>query len=133
MTEEQRRKNIEYWQRGSLNDLRAAFDIAQLAKKNTHSLFFLHLSIEKGLKALFVYKNSDFAPLSHNLLMLSQKCGVEFSLDDSNILSEINEFNLETRYPNEIEDLNNVATDSFTLKYLNEGQRIQKWILDQLK
>lgn len=133
MTEEQKSKNIEYWKKGSLSDLSAALDISNLAKKHAHSLFFLHLSIEKSLKALFVQLNGNFAPLTHNLLMLVQKCELNIEPSDTLILSEINEFNLETRYPNEIDDLLIIATEEFTLKYLNEGQRIQKWILSQLK
>lgn len=133
MTEEQKIKNIEYWRQGCLGDLQAAIDIACLAKKNAHALFFLHLSIEKGLKALFVQNMSQFAPLTHNLLMLAQKAGVNIELPDSQLLSDINEFNLATRYPNEIEEIQKIATDEFTSKFLAEGQRIQLWILAQLK
>ncbi len=133
MTEEQKQKNVEYLKDGSLSDYQAAQAIAQLAKKNAHALFFLHLSIEKALKALFVQNISDFAPLSHNLLMLAQKCACNFEQSDKYILSDINEFNLSTRYPSEIDELQKIATDDFTNRYLTEGQRIQQWILAQLK
>lgn len=133
MNEQQKEKNILHWKQGSLNDLQAAVDIASLARKNSHALFFLHLSVEKALKAFFVYKFSAFAPLSHNLLMLCERCEIGLDEDQSKLISEINDFNLEMRYPNEIDELEKLATDSFTQSYLTNGAKIQKWILEKLK
>jgi hypothetical protein len=44
--------------------------------------FFAHLSIEKALKALVVKATRDLAPLSHNLVLLAEKTGLEFQEPD---------------------------------------------------
>ena len=133
MTEQQKQKNIEYWRQGSEKDLKAAVDIARLAHKNSHSLFFLHLSIEKAMKALFVFNNSNFAPLTHNLLALATHSKLVLDSDQTELIAAINDFNLQTRYPNEIDELERLATAEFTERHLNDGEKIQKWILGKLK
>lgn len=64
-------KQIEYWHKGSLSDVDTA---GILIEKNKYSegMFFCHLAIEKMLKAVYVKKQSVFAPKSHNLFMLCE-------------------------------------------------------------
>ena len=42
------------------------------------ALFFAHLALEKALKALVVKATGDFAPLTHNLVVLAEKTSLEF-------------------------------------------------------
>lgn len=49
------------------------------------------------------------------------------------IFAVINEFNLESRYPDEKYELYKKATKSFTNKYLSETDRLRVWILGKLK
>lgn len=72
MNSEQKRKSILYWSQSSEKDLVAAKNMAKLAKTNSQPLLFLHLSIEKALKALFVHLSTEFAPLSHNLVTIQR-------------------------------------------------------------
>ena len=70
----QKKKLVEYWQMGSVKDLETATDIISKTTRYAGGLFFLHLSIEKKLKALFVHKNGEQSPFSHNLVSLVEKC-----------------------------------------------------------
>lgn len=70
---------IAYWDTGAQEDLETSQDVFSKAKRFGPSLFFLHLSLEKRLKALFVKKHHLYAPLTHNLLSLAQRCDLEMS------------------------------------------------------
>jgi hypothetical protein len=49
------------------------------------------------------------------------------------LLSEINEFNLESRYPDEKFSIYKKAGKTFTGNYLKEGKRLREWISEKLK
>lgn len=99
MNEINQQKLVEYWKEASVDDLQSSKDIIENTKSYIQGLFFLHLAIERNLKALFVFIHKKHAPLSHNLLNLLQKCNVEnFDSKFENTLVEINQFNIEMRY-----------------------------------
>jgi len=63
--------------------------------KIRHGLFFLHLSLEKILKAHVCHNTKDIAPRVHNLISLSELSGISFEQRQTEFLSEINPFNNE--------------------------------------
>jgi HEPN domain-containing protein len=70
---------INYW-KGSAADALDSSDKLFEAKKYQHSLFFLHLTLEKILKALYVnIKNTSPLPI-HDLVRLAEGC--EIKLDE---------------------------------------------------
>lgn len=75
---------------------------------------------------------AQHAPYSHNLLGLVEKIGMTISPPDFQILSEINEFNLEARYPDEKFSILQRATVDLAGKYLREAERLQAWIFEKL-
>ena len=90
------------------------------------------MALEKALKALFCKKMAEHAPYTHNLLGLVEKLGLSVPEDDLQILSEINEFNLEARYPDEKFSILERATVEVATRYLREAERLQSWILKLL-
>ena len=124
---------IAYWQKGAEDDLNTAKDICHKADRYGASLFFLHLSIEKSLKSFFVKKHKNYAPLTHNLLSLAKLCEIELTPERENILSEINEFNMASRYPSEKNRFYSEATKEFADEYLTKGTKLYLWISDNLK
>lgn len=96
-------------------------------------LFYLHLSIEKMLKSFYVSTMNKHAPFSHNLIFLSKEVNLEINDTDRILLSEINEFNIESRYPDHKFSIYKIADRDFTRKYLNEGNKFRKWILHKLE
>ena len=74
-------KNIEY----IINDE----DLTPIASFHAHQI------IEKSLKAYLEFKNQKI-PKTHDLLLLSKKCGINF---DEDILDKMNELYIESRYP----------------------------------
>lgn len=91
----------EFWQEASARDFLTATDIFNRTENNVAVLFFIHLTLEKILKALYVTTKGAHAPFSHNLLFLIKETGIDVHENDRQLLSEINEFNIEARYPDE--------------------------------
>lgn len=133
MKKEKIEELIKYWQESSLMDFHTAEDIFEKTKNYVAVLFYLHLSVEKIIKAYYVYQRNNHAPFSHNLLYLSRESGLDIAEKDILLLSEINEFNLESRYPDEKFSIYKRADKAFTGKYLKEGRRLREWTSEKLK
>jgi len=91
-------KHIAHWQNGAKEDFEAAEQLIKLGKIR-HGLFFLHLTLEKALKALVCQHSGDIAPRLHNLTRLAELSGIDFQEDQIDFLAEMTAFNLEGRYP----------------------------------
>lgn len=91
-------KQIAHWRNGAEEDWVVARDLIS-QNKLRHGLFFAHLALEKTLKALVCKATSELAPPIHNLVRLAERAGLNLPEADRDILAEVNEFNIEGRYP----------------------------------
>lgn len=91
-------KHVSYWKNGAEEDFQVADQLIRSGKIR-HGLFFLHLALEKILKAHVCQNTKDIAPRLHNLARLAELSGIAFNQKDSDFLSEMNPFNIEGRYP----------------------------------
>ena len=91
-------KQIAHWRNGAAEDWEVARSLVR-QDKIRHGLFFAHLAVEKTLKAHICKHCGDLAPPIHNLVRLAEKA--ELSLEERyiDLLAEVNEFNIEGRYP----------------------------------
>ena len=126
---EKKIKLVAYWSKGSETDFQTAKAIFSRAERYPASLFFLHLAIEKALKSKFVEHKNEYAPFTHNLLVIAERIDAVIPPEIGFTLSEINSFNMETRYPDEKEEFEALATKEFAEKFLSEGEKVLKWIL----
>lgn len=120
-------KIIAYWREHAQYDLDTA-DSLYSGGRFPYSLFMCHLAIEKMLKAIIVETTGEHAPYTHNLRELAKRSGRTFSDEDATLLFEINEFNMEARYPDWKDAFYEKATNAFTKKYLDETQRLFIWL-----
>lgn len=92
------KKLVRHWSDTSDDDWDSALLLA-VGKKYSQALFFVHLAIEKKLKALVIKVSKNHAPFSHNLVYLAG--AARFSLDsqETEWLTEISAFNISGRYP----------------------------------
>lgn len=98
------------------------------AKRYHHALFFCHLTIEKGLKAVFVKKTGKVVPPIHNLLLLAAQAGITLSSSQREQLLEINTFNIEARYDDYKRQFYKKATAEFTKEWITHTQNIHLWL-----
>ncbi len=121
-------QQVEYWRAGSEEDFAAALSLFERGHVR-HALFFAHLSLEKLLKAHVCLASGQVAPRMHNLVLLSQRCGL--TLDDSRreFLADMDRFNLSGRYPD-------AATPAVSKKeaedILSQTHEVLKWLTQQL-
>lgn len=96
MTKEE---HIKYWRESAQHDLESAEAIFSSGRYDW-SLFVGHLALEKILKALFVDKNDNtIPPKIHNLVRLAELAKIELNDEQKFFLDKINDFNIQTRYP----------------------------------
>jgi HEPN domain-containing protein len=121
-------EHIVYWKKGAVEDLDVANQLVN-SGKTRHGLFFAHLSLEKILKAHVCKATQQIAPKLHNLVRLAQQAGMNLSSDHLDILSEMNAFNLEGRYPVSEEASMNVQKSQ---SYLTKITEVFEWLNGQL-
>ena len=133
MTQNDTDKLVQYWLKAAEMDMQTAVEIHDNTKKYVSVLFYIHLSLEKILKALYVTRKKEHAPFSHNLIYLAKHADLELSDKDTRLLTEINDFNIECRYPDEKFRIYKTATAGFTGKYLKNAGEFMTWISEKLK
>jgi HEPN domain-containing protein len=126
-------EHIDYWLKSEDRDLSAAESLFQ-AKKYDWCLFIGHLVLEKTLKAIFVDNNENkVPPKTHNLVKLAQVSSLVLTDEQKVFLGEVDDFNLETRYPDYKLEFYNSCTKEFTDKYLTKIKEYYKWLKSQIK
>ena len=121
-------KQISYWKSGAEEDSVVAAELIG-NKRYRHGLFFAHLALEKILKAHICKKTQKLAPRIHNLVRLSEMASIDPSEDTLNHLADMNEFNLEGRYPIQYID---ATSDPEANSYLNKTKEVLEWLAQQL-
>jgi HEPN domain-containing protein len=64
-----------------------------------HGLFLAHLAVEKTVKAHVCRVTGGLAPMIHNLVRLAEAAGLDITDEQRDLMAEVNEFNIEGRYP----------------------------------
>jgi HEPN domain-containing protein len=121
-------KQIDYWRKGAAEEWALATELFA-SGRTRHGLFFLHLTLEKIIKAYVCKKINDIAPKDHNLIRLVEKSMLPILDEDKSFLGGMTRFNIEGRYPDSYEELPSI--DSVEKIRIN-CDRIYKWLLQQL-
>lgn len=132
MTKANVKKLVDYWKTASRLDYESSISISEKAKQNVQACFFIHLSIEKILKAYIVFKTSSHAPYVHNLPHLAKISDLDLTKTQMDFLIEVNDFNMKCRYPDESFSIYKKATAKQTKKLLKEAKEFIDWISDKL-
>ena len=120
-------KQIIYWQEGAKEE----FDVAKQLianEKIRHGLFFAHLAIEKLLKAKVCQTTGEIAPRIHNLVRLAQVAKLSLPETTLDLLAEMNEFNLEGRYP--VPFLSAISKSEAN-DYIVKTEGVLRWLTQQ--
>jgi len=124
MTTEQ---HINYWLESAEHDLDTAQTLFDSGKYDW-CLFISHLVLEKLLKAIFVKNNENkIPPKIHNLVRLAQAAKADLDEEQLLFLNEVNDFNLEVRYPEYKNEFYKICTKDFTKGYFIKIKEFYKW------
>ncbi|MBN1575069.1 MAG: HEPN domain-containing protein [Chitinispirillaceae bacterium] len=121
-------KQIDYWRTGAAEEWDIAADLFSNGRTR-HGLFFLHLTLEKIIKAHVCRTTGKVAPKLHNLVRLAELTGIQFTDDDRKFLAIMLRFNIEGRYPDSYEDLPSASSVD---QIRQQCDRMYKWLLQQL-
>ena len=119
---------IAYWKESSAEDFVVAGKLIASGHAK-HGLFFLHLGIEKLLKAHVCKGTKELAPKSHNLEWLAQKAGLVLDEEVTRYFSGLTVYNIVGRYPG-------ATTPEINRQKLQELERntikVREWLIKSL-
>ncbi len=126
------KQNIEYWLKTAAHDMDVAETLFQ-NNKYDWCLFIGHIIIEKTLKAFYVRDKMETPPKSHNLVKLAESTKLTLTEDQLTFLADVNDFNIETRYPDAKFSFYQTCTKEFTEGQFLMIKEMYKWLLSQMK
>ncbi len=118
---------VKFWRDRAEDDRITAKTLLE-AKRYSAALFFVHLSIEKILKALIIERTDKAAPFIHDLLSLANVIKIELSSEQEKLLREINTFNIAARYDDYKMEFYKKADKNYTEKYFNSVDKLYLWL-----
>lgn len=128
-----KQEHINYWLKIAEKDV----DMMQYlfeGRKYVQALFFGHLYVEKVAKAVWIKNNvSDIPPKTHNLLKLVQESGVGLATGDQTFLIKLNQYQIESRYPEDIDQLYKITDKNLTEDYFNKIHNIVKCLKEKMQ
>ena len=130
MTKEE---HIKYWLESAQHDLESAESIFDSGRYDW-CLFVGHLALEKALKAIFVDRNdNNMPPKIHNLVRLAELSKIELDDEQKFLLDKINDFNIQTRYPDYKLEFYKRCSEEYTNEYLGKIKEFYVWSRSLLK
>lgn len=129
MTKEE---HIKYWLDGAEHDLEAAESLFESGKFDW-CLFLAHLVLEKALKAYFVLQSNKVPPKTHNLIKIAELGLLELKEEKKVFFDQVNDFNLEARYPDHKNAFYKSCTKEFTTEYFGKIKENYHWLKSLLE
>jgi len=118
------------WFRQAQYDLGTAESLVS-AERYPPVIFFCHLALEKGLKALYVEKFNDTPEKTHSLIFLVEILGLELPQKYMDSLFVINRIGITGRYPHNLDEVLEQYTKEKTEKILRETKEILTWLMQK--
>lgn len=96
-----------------------------------YTVFMCHLSLEKAIKGLYYERLKEMPPKSHNLVYLLNKIGIKPPEEMGRFIIKLNEANVVTRYPEDIEKLQRDYSQDVVKNILVKSKEAMEWIKKQ--
>lgn len=98
------------------------------AKSYHWALFIGHITVEKMLKAIYVHKYNENAPLTHNLYRLAELDDLSMTEEYADWLDYITSFNIEARYGDYKKEFYQMCNEDFTKMWIKRIEEILQWL-----
>jgi HEPN domain-containing protein len=127
-----KQKHIDYWVNTAAEDW-ITVDAMFATKRYLHCLFWAHLVLEKLAKAHWVKNHTeDIPPKVHNITYLLEESGIDLGIDKMDFLIQYNRFQLSGRYPDYLNLMQRICTESYTKVELDKVKEVRKCLLEML-
>ena len=120
-------KASEEWIRQAKYDLDTAKAMFK-ARRYIYTVFMCHLSVEKGLKGLFVQSFQKDPPKSHDLNYLCSRLKLNLSEELQNFMDKLNDLSVPTRYPDELDRVLKQYDARRTEEILKFSKKLLLWL-----
>ncbi len=125
-------EHIAYWKREAARNWETAIYL-QKGSQRVMALFMLHLVTEKLLKAHWVKDNIDNQPpRTHDLQNRHNQTELDLPTEDYDYLAIVNQWSIDTRYPDYKEKIYNVATESYLASQVEKILKLKICLLEKL-
>lgn len=94
--------------------------------------FMCQQAIEKILKAFYVERKNELPLRTHNLLYLVDELGIDMQEKDLMLLSQLNQFYIESRYPGERMRLAKAVDKRIAKEILKKSKEVWKCLKRRL-
>lgn len=121
-------KQVAYWRASAEEDWDVGRSLVEKGKYR-HGLFFLHLALEKVLKAHVCLTTKDFAPRIHSLRRLSALSGLSITEENADFLAAFERYDIAGRYP---DTLSPPPTREEARSRQSTAQEVFTWLIHQL-
>lgn len=127
-----KQEHMKYWLESAKHDLKTAEHLFK-SKRYDWCLFLGHLVLEKTLKALWIKnKSNNHPPRIHNLLKIAEEAKIKLIENQKVFLLNVNDFNIETRYPDYKFEFYKRCDLKFTKKNYTDIKEFYKWLLKKV-
>ncbi|MBL7132082.1 MAG: HEPN domain-containing protein [Candidatus Omnitrophica bacterium] len=125
-------KTIQEWIEISEYDLKTA-EAMLSAARYLYVAFMCQQALEKILKAFYVMKKNELPPRTHNLLYLVDILEIDLGDKKLELLSQLNQFYLESRYPGERIQLAKEVDKNKAIEILEKTKEAWKCLRQKLR
>lgn len=125
-------EHVDYWLISAAHDLEVA-EILFQNQKYDWCLFIGHLVLEKVLKAFYVRDNQESPPWIHNLVRLADHTKLLLMETQRRFLADVNDFNIEARYPDIKQRFYQTCTREFTEEQFSKIKEMYQWLLSRMR
>ncbi|MBI5153709.1 HEPN domain-containing protein [Candidatus Poribacteria bacterium] len=105
----------------------------QDAGRYLYVLFCCQQAVEKALKAVIVQKTGEHPPRIHKLRRLAEIAGLQTAPEQDKLLAVLSSFYVESRYPEEAEELVATATPERSRSVLRDSEALIAWLVLMIK
>jgi HEPN domain-containing protein len=127
MASEKRLSSLRNWIAGADYDLNTAKHMLK-TRRYIYVVFMCHLSLEKALKAHVEFVEDKMPPKIHDLVRLTNRAKLTIPKESNEIVLELNEASIPTRYPEDLQRSLSVYTKAFCKRILKETEVTLKWL-----
>jgi len=125
--------HIDLWVKQAEDDWGAVEALLHVGKYS-QSLFWAHLVAEKYAKAVWIKHNPEnIPPKTHNIAYLISKTSLEVPEEIMETMLLTNKFNLEGRYPEYVQNLEEISNKAFTEENIEKIKILIQWFKQNLQ
>lgn len=125
-------EHVKHWQQSANESWESAVFLAS-GKHFSLSLFALHLTLEKLLKALWIKESITDTPLyTHDLQRLCNELNLDISQEDFDFLTIVNSWNIRGRYPDYTSRLYRNTSAKYLKEQIEKVNKLKKWLEERI-